>query len=171
MSPVAGLTLHVVKDSCHLFWEAPTPLLFVSRFEIWQEESDQHRKVPCFSSVNLSSGIATIETIETSLFTHSWRNCWKKKYWRHIKIIADYKYSEERDSRTTDAAARTNTALAVLGNCRSRWSSRSGKEERVQASAAITWWCSLPERHVGSSKLSPPPPSPHIIPYHVPWVT
>lgn len=171
IGPVAGLTLHAVKGSCRLFWEAPTPLLFVSCFEIWQEERDQHRKVPRFSSVNFSSGIATTEMIENLLFPHSWRNCWKQKYWQHVKIVANYKYSEERDSRTTNAAARTDTALAVLGNCRSRWSSRSGTEERVQASLAITWWCSLPERHAGSSKLFPPPSPPHIIPHHVPQVT
>lgn len=167
----AGLTLHAVKGSWRLFWEAPAPLLFVSRFKIWQEERDQHRKVPRFSSENFSSGIATIEVIENLLFTHSWRNCWKKKYWQHIKIVADYKYSEERDSHITNAAARNDTALGVLGNCQSRWSGRSGKEERVQASPAITWWCSLPERHAGSSKLFPPPSPPHIIPYYVPQVT
>lgn len=121
--------------------------------------------------MNFFSGIAATGTIENSLFPHSWRNCWKKKYWQHIKIVADYEYSEERDLCTTNAAARNDTALGVPGNCRSRWSGRSGKEERVQASPAITWWCSLPERHAGSSKLFPPPSPPHIIPYRVPQVT
>lgn len=124
-----------------------------------------------FFSVNFSSGIATKEMIENLLFPHSWRNCWKKKHWQHIKIIADYKYSQERDSHTTNAAARTDMALAVPGTCWSRWSSRSGKEERVRASSVITWWCSPPERHAGSSELLPPPSSPHVTPYHVPWVT
>lgn len=61
-------------------------------------------------------------------------------------------------------------SLTVLGNCQNRWSSRSGKEEWVQASPAITWWCFLPGRHTGSSKLFPPQSSPRVIPYHVPWV-
>lgn len=75
MIPVAGLTLHAVKGSCHLFRVAPAPFFFVSCFEIWQEESDQHRKIPRFSSVNFSSGVATKEMIENLLFPHSWRNC------------------------------------------------------------------------------------------------
>lgn len=62
-------------------------------------------------------------------------------------------------------------ALAVFGNCWSSWSSRSGKEEQIQASLAITWWRSLSERHTGSSQLFPPPSSPCIIPHHTPWVT
>lgn len=62
---------------------------------------------------------------------------------------------------------------ALLGNCWSRGRSRSGKQEQVQASLAITWWCSLSEQrqtHRILQAISPVIPL-HIIPYHTPWLT
>lgn len=146
-------------------------IVFMLRIKIWQlwnlaGSKQSAQKIPHFSSVNFSSRVAIIEMTENLPFPHSWRNCWNKKYWQHITLLLIANILE-RDSRTTKAAVKANVALAMLGNCWSRWSSRSGKQEQVQDSLTITWWCSLSERNTGSSQLFPPPSSPHITPYHI----